>query len=225
MIGQLFLTRLAKNTLVKNAHSSTGMISIFFSVNVHSQLKYKPFFVSADEILKNPDAYIPGLYQHPYIKGQWGRLTIKMFKYKFTIEHEHLFGQFVIHKDAILAAVNNECYRHYFQEYDFNYLTFDYVDCKPNWKNEFKEEGIRIRHFGKKDYEDSRGLGLYRSNTDYLVQEIIVPKREYIEKMIACIRQYLEYRKLVDTQERWVHFYPSWIRELEEAEAQLGLGG
>ena len=87
------------------------------------------------------------------------------------------------------------------------YMTFDYVDAKT--------DGVRIRYYGIMRYEDDKGEDVFVSRTDYLKQEIMVPKKVYIDEMLNCISRFIQYGELLACKDPEDYFLQDFKKELE----------
>jgi hypothetical protein len=204
------------------------MIKIYFGVRIDISGNYTPNIIEAKEIIDNYDKYKENIMQIRW-KGIHGVLTIKYLVYKLTIKEENLFHQFHIHTNTIKSILSIDVnattvnpdvpFWGDFQDYDNNYLTFDYEYLASEAAAQYP--AIRICHFGDKRFHNSNGEYLYISKEPYLKQMLILPRQEYMEQMIACIKQFFDYRRLVETEEEWDKYYKSWEIEVLALEKEV----
>lgn len=159
------------------------------SIHFHIYTDWSGASLIDKEIINTVDDYREFLLG--YNGGVWGSLTIKYYGNTLVIDREDLwYLHFAIHMRAIEAILANETFRWAFHEQTPDYMTFDYADF---YNIDAKTDGVRIRHWGKKTYEDDRGSIMYIS-TDCMLQEIIVPKQDYTIQMLNCIETFWKYR-------------------------------
>lgn len=166
------------------------MLSINFSI-YKDQDEYKTGI--SEDILMNLLTNDPAFKEELLRKndrGHYGKLEIHFHKHSLVVETEMVWClMFAIHLQAIKAIKNGETYRNHFENATGEYMTFDYIDART--------AGVRIRHYGIMRYEDENGEDVFVSRKDYMKQEIIVPKNEYMSEMLNCISRFIQYRELI----------------------------
>jgi hypothetical protein len=145
--------------------------------------------------------------------GMFGRLTILSYGYKFTIKDDFIVS--VLFSSFINAAINilkNETYQKAL-EFSFpDMIVFDYIDCG--------EFGLRIRHYTHKDYYNDADELVFVSSTNYMIQEIMVPKKEFVEQVIFCSEQYFKYSDKLKFPNPHPH-YEHWRITLKDLKEQF----
>lgn len=64
-------------------------------------------------------------------------------------------------------------------------------------------------------YEDGNGDDVFVSRTDYMKQEIIVPKNVFISEMLNCISRFIQYRELLACKDPEDYFLQDFKKELD----------
>jgi hypothetical protein len=111
---------------------------------------------------------------------------------------------FAVHLQAIKAIKEGLTFRNQLENATGEYMTFDYIDART--------EGVRIRYYGIMRYEDENGDQIFVSRTDYIKQEIIVPKNIYISEMLNCISRFIQYRELLTCKDPEDYFLQDFKR-------------
>lgn len=140
-------------------------------------------------------------------RGHYGKLEIRFYNHSLVVETEMVWCLlFAVHLQAIKAIKQGITYRNHLENATGEYMTFDYIDAGT--------AGVRIRYFGIMRYEDGNGDDVFVSRTDYMKQEIIVPKNEYMAEMLKCISRFVQYRELLACENPDDHFLQDFKKEV-----------
>ena len=88
-----------------------------------------------------------------------------------------------------------------------DYLEFDFIDCR--------DIGVRIRHYTRKTYENDKEEAVFLSHTNYMIQEIMVPKKDFIEQTIICSEQYFAYLEKVNFPDPHLDSWKKTVSDLK----------
>lgn len=157
--------------------------------------------------LRNDPAFKEKLLKKNH-RGNYGKVDIRFYKHSLVVATETVwYLMFAVHLQAIKAIRKGVEFRNYLENATGEYMTFDYVDAKT--------DGVRIRYYGIMRYEDDNGDDVFVSRTDYLKQEIIVPKSVYISEMLNCISRFIQYRELLACTDPEDYFLQDFKKELD----------
>lgn len=156
--------------------------------------------------LQNDPTFREELLRKNY-RGHYGRVNIRFYKHSLVVTEAVWSLMFAIHLQAIKAIRKGVEFRNFLENNAGEYMTFDYVDAKT--------DGVRIRYYGIMRYEDDKGDDVFVSRTDYLKQEIIVPKKVYMDEMIKCISRFIQYRELLAVKDPEDYFLQDFKKELD----------
>ena len=154
-------------------------------IEINYKILFKNSFLGEEEVLKllsaDKDKFIEELFDDNW-KGHYGSIHIRFFDHEFVVDSETIWSiLFKVQSSGIeklLSGQNN--YHCDFESLETDYLTMDFIDSL--------DTGIRIRLYGKKSYKNSKGKSIYISRTDYMKQEIILPKVGIHGKVIILCR-------------------------------------
>jgi len=164
----------------------------------------------SEQVLLNALQSDPGFREELFRKnhrGHYGKVAIHFYKHSLVVT-EAVWGlMFAVHLQAIKAIRKGLEFRNHLENATGEYMTFDYVDAGS--------DGVRIRYYGIMRYEDDKGDQVFVSRTDYLKQEIIVPKNIYIHEMLKCISRFIQYREVLDCKDPEDYFLQDFKKELD----------
>jgi hypothetical protein len=141
-------------------------------------------------------------------RGSFGKIEIRFYKHSLVMATETVwYLMFAVHLQAIKAIKQGVEFRNYLENATGEYITFDYIDAGT--------EGVRIRYYGVMRYEDGNGDEVFVSRTDYMKQEIIVPKNLYIFEMLNCISGFIQYRELLACKDPEDYYLQDFKKELD----------
>lgn len=145
--------------------------------------------------------------------GIFGKVTIQFYDHIFTIKDEFVTSiLFRFYINAAIKILKNETYQNTLEDAYTDTIVFDYIDCN--------EIGVRIRQYTHKKYYNNMEECVFRSMTNYMIQEIIVPKKEFIEQTILCSEQYFTYSDKLKFPNPHPH-YEYWRTSLKELKEQF----
>ena len=186
------------------------MIEIFYKIN------YQDNLISEDDLKQSLITNINNFRQKLLDDnwgGNYGVFYIHFYNYEFVIDTEMIWSMlFRIHCSGIGTLLMGENYKCNFESLENDYMTLDFVDTNNN--------GIRMRLFGEKTYKDDKGNLLYVSRTDYMKQEIILPKWAYMEKLLSCADRFIAYRELLNLDPK-NHHLDYWKNKVQELKAKV----
>lgn len=145
--------------------------------------------------------------------GELGRVLVRFYQHTFTIKDEFIIS--ILFRFLISASINilkNETYQNTLEDTYTDTISFDYIDCD--------EVGVRIRHYTHKHYCNDIEETVFRSMTNYMIQEIIVPKRDFVEQVIICTEQYFTYSDKLNFPNPHPH-YEYWRTKLNDLKEQF----
>jgi hypothetical protein len=140
--------------------------------------------------------------------GIVGRVTIQFYKHTFIIEDE--FIPRVLLSSYVNAATNIFTEKRYQQTLERLYKDKIVCDYSDVFKN-----GIRIRQQTHKDYVNDAEENIFCSN-NFVIQEIIVPKKEFIEQTIICSEQYFSLLEKVEFNYPYLESWRKIVNDLKE---------
>ncbi len=142
-------------------------------------------------------------------RSEIGRVTIQFYKHTFVIQEEHLATVLLnCYVSAASSILSENIYRSCLEQFYKDSLVFDFVDCH--------DVGVRIRQYTRKTYENDKEEVVFWSDTNYMIQEIIVPKKDFIEQTIICSEQYFTYLEKVNFPDPHLNFWKKTVNELKE---------
>lgn len=181
------------------------MMKIFFEVAISEDT-----YISFEDIMYRSD-YNPDIKSsYRYERGLIGRVTIQFYNYKFVIKEEYIARVLLTcYVNAANSILNGKTYEMPLEDLYKDRLTFDYIDCE--------KVGVRIRQYTLKYYENDAEEVVFCSGTNYMIQEIMVPRREFVEQTIICAEQYFAYlEKVINYPESDLNSCKKIVKELKE---------
>ncbi|OXA72591.1 hypothetical protein B0A56_13700 [Flavobacterium columnare NBRC 100251 = ATCC 23463] len=184
------------------------MTKIFFEVELaeNSYIGFEDLMEKVDYDAELKDKLSKPKYKNS--RSEIGRVTIQFYKHTFIIKDEYIAR--VILTCYVCAAnsiLDENIYRYQLEVLYKDYLEFDFIDCY--------DIGVRIRHFGCKTYENDKEEGVFWSYTNYMIQEIMVPKKDFIEQTIICSEQYFAYLEKVNFPDPHLDSWKNTVSDLK----------
>ncbi|AMA49878.1 MULTISPECIES: hypothetical protein [Flavobacterium] len=184
------------------------MTKIFFEVELaeNSYIGFEDLMEKVDY-----DAELKAKLSKPKYKNsrsEIGRVTVQFFKHTFVINEEYIAAVLLnCYVSAASSILDESIYKHNLEVLYKDYLEFDFIDCR--------DIGVRIRHFGCKTYENDKEEGIFWSYTNYMIQEIMVPKKDFIEQTIICSEQYFAYLEKVNFPDPHLDSWKNTVSDLK----------